>query len=331
MDDQNDRRVDCLCRVCNERGAAALFAAPEMMYGSRELFDYALCPNCGCLQIVDIPADLARHYPGDYYSLQSRTEPAPPTGLKGIVTRWYCRSAALEPSSLLSSALRQLLPMPTDFAEVGEYLVGSRFRYSDERILDVGCGSSPYRLAAMRRCGFGMVEGIDPFNPADSNYNGIAVYRKTIDQIEGTYGLVMFHHSLEHVPDPVATLREAARLLQRGRTCIVRVPVMGTYFWRRFGVNWAELDAPRHLHLFSVQSMDVLAERAGFHVRSRTFDSGPWEIAASIRYENGIALRSTARPVDGFSEDELSAFKRQISDLNQSNDAGRACFYLERI
>jgi SAM-dependent methyltransferase len=331
MDEQSVKQVHQPCRVCNARDAAHVFAAQEMMFGSRESFDYSLCPQCGCLQIVNIPLDLPRHYPGDYYSQQPRVEPTPPTGLKGLLTRWYCQSAVLNPSSTLRRLIRQMLPMPTDFAEVGDYLIGSRFQNQGQRILDVGCGSSPYRLAAMRRCGFGAVEGIDPFNATDIDYDGIAVYRKTIDEVEGAFGLVMFHHSLEHVPDPVATLREAARLLPEGGACIVRVPVMGTYFWRRFGVNWAELDAPRHLHLFSLRSMEVLAERAGFRVRSSQFDSGVWEIAASIRYEKGIPLRSTSKPVDGFTANELRTFAQQVDALNKSNDAGRACFYLEKI
>ncbi len=37
-----------------------------MMLGSRESFTYVECARCGCVQIAEIPADLARHYPTDY-------------------------------------------------------------------------------------------------------------------------------------------------------------------------------------------------------------------------------------------------------------------------
>ncbi|MES2263026.1 MAG: class I SAM-dependent methyltransferase [Pseudomonadota bacterium] len=318
------------CRVCAAQGDCAIFPLQEMMYGSREAFDYMQCGACGCLQIRTIPADLARHYPADYYSQQPRTEPPAPAGLKGFIMRWYCRGAAVRPDAPLGRALRALLPVPGDFAEYGHYLLAARLRGANERILDVGCGASPYLLAALRRCGFMAVEGIDPFVAADTRYEGVPVTRRTLDQVDGDYGLVMFHHSLEHVPDPLATLTQAARLLRPGATCLVRVPVMGTYFWRRFGQHWVELDAPRHLHLFTQASMDVLARRAGFHVRATVFDSEAWELTASMRYQQGIALRAPAGAAAPFSADELQACARQASELNTMNDAGRACFYLER-
>jgi SAM-dependent methyltransferase len=316
------------CRICEADGEHTVHPAREMMYGSRESFDYVSCSHCGCLQIHKIPDDLARHYPSDYYSQQPRSEPPAPSGLKGQVMRWYCRSSTLSPDSLPGRALRSLLPVPGDLAAVGEYLAEARLRSASDRILDVGCGASPYLLAAMRRCGFEAVEGIDPFIPADLHYEGIPVHRRTIDEVQGEFGMVMFNHSLEHVPDPVAALREAARLLRPGGTCLVRIPVMGTYFWRRFGVNWVELDAPRHLHLLTVKSVGLLAERAGFKLRKVVFDSEPWELSASIQYERGIPLRSEGKPP--FSASELQAFRDQAAELNRTNDAGRARFYLTR-
>ncbi len=243
--------------------------------------------------------------------------------------RWYARSAVLRPRSAVEAAARALLPEPTDFAEHGYILRGASLNQASERILDVGCGSSPYRLAAFRRCGFPAVEGIDPFVGADLHYHGIPVYRRSIDRHGGSYALVMFHHSLEHMPDPEDALRHARRLLRPGGTCLVRVPVSGTYFWRRFGVNWVELDAPRHLHLFSVRALEGLASRVGLRLKSLHFDSGAWELAASVRYERGVPLRQTPRPVDGFSDAELEAFEREIAELNARRDAGRACFFFE--
>lgn len=319
------------CRICERHAESDVFRLREMMYGSREVFDYVRCSHCGCLQIVDLPADLARFYPDDYYSMQPREEPAEYTGFKRRVAQWYCRSAVLAPESRLGQALRRYLPMPTDFAAYGAYLTESGLGSAQEKILDVGCGASPYLLAAMRRCGFLQVEGIDPFIDADLVYAGVPVRRRTVDQVEGEYGLVMFHHSLEHAPDPVGTLRQASRLLRPGGTCLVRVPVMGTYFWRRFGEHWVELDAPRHLHAFSTDAMRVLGERAGLALHKTVFDSTPWEIAASLRYEQGIPLRGGTSAQADFSPAELAEFRAQTQALNARQDGGRACFYFKRL
>jgi SAM-dependent methyltransferase len=324
------RHQEFSCRVCLQRTRCAVHPLAEMMYGTRESFDYAHCSSCGCLQIVDIPHDLGRHYPADYYSMAPRAEAPALSGIKRRVAQWYCRGAALRPAAPLGRLLRRALPVPTDFAAHGHYLVDSALRSADERILDVGCGASPYLLAAFKRCGFANVQGIDPFVGGDLNYQGVPVRRCTLDQVGGEFGLIMFNHSLEHVPDPLGTLQQAARLLRPGGTCLVRIPVMGTWFWRRFGRHWVELDAPRHLYLFEVKSLQRLAQSAGLVLRRTVFDSAAWELAASVRYEQGVSLKSSADVNDGFSAAELDGFARQARQLNADNDGGRACFYLER-
>ena len=55
-----------VCRICASNGPHSHFVVREMMFGTREPFGYFECANCKTLQIVDIPPDLARHYPGDY-------------------------------------------------------------------------------------------------------------------------------------------------------------------------------------------------------------------------------------------------------------------------
>ena len=327
------RQLQFTCRICGEMDLGDVFVAREMMFGSREFFDYLRCADCGCLQIQEIPTDLHRFYPPNYYSQRARVEPTPMRGIKGWLARRMCKSLALKPDALSTAVLRHILPTPSDFAEYGEYLREARLVSSDDRILDVGCGASPHRLAAMLRCGFTQVEGIDPFLHADTVYHGVPIRKCTIAEVTGVHSLVMFHHSLEHVQDPLTDLCNAARLLRPGGTCLVRVPLMGTYFWRRFGIHWVELDAPRHLHLLSLEAVGRLASRAGFRVCRTVFDSEPWELAGSLRYQSDLSLNE----MDPNAHSEVQAAQQRIDhirivdQLNRLADAGRACFYLERL
>lgn len=324
--------VELTCRICRHVAAAATSSIREMMFGTRETFDYALCPRCGCLQIVTIPADLRHHYPADYYSLEARSNSsviASRSPLKSAVVRWYCRSAVLRPQSRTARLVRDRLPVPKDFVENRPYLEGQGLRSTADAILDVGCGSTPTRLVALRRYGFSAVEGIDPFVEADLRYRGVPVYRRSIEDHHGEYAIIMFHHSLEHLVDPISALNSAKRMLRAGGTCIVRTPVMGTRFWREFGTDWVELDAPRHLHVFSAESMGLAAQRAGLKVRQIVFDSQPWEWAASMHYRNDVPLRSVLTPLHGFAADDIKQFAGTVERLNATADAGRACFYLE--
>lgn len=320
-------RMDLSCRICGATTAAERFELRELMYGTGERFDYAICAACGCLQIHPIPDDLARHYPPGYYSQLPRDEPARGSALKRALVRMYGRTQAMRPASVRASLLRRLLPEPVDFAEVGDYLEQGRLGSGSDRILDVGCGASPHRLAAMARCGFGRCEGVDPFIDSDTVYHGIPVRKCTIDNVQGEFGLVMFHHSLEHVPDPVETLRHAARLLRPGGRCVVRIPVFGTFMWREFGPDWVELDPPRHLYLMSLASVGELARRSGFKVVRTKFDSEPWELAGSLKCRSGRPLRGP----DAEDMPPVHTFADQVDQLNRLSDAGRACFTLERL
>ena len=69
------------CRICDSPGPHPDYVVREMQFGTREEFPYFQCVSCSCLQIVEIPADMGRHYPADYYSYTP--PPGPPGGATG--------------------------------------------------------------------------------------------------------------------------------------------------------------------------------------------------------------------------------------------------------
>jgi SAM-dependent methyltransferase len=302
------------------------------MFGTHEAFRYLECGSCGTVQIESVPEDLARHYGGGYYSMQTRSAPPPRSRAKAGMVSMYARAHAARPESLEARLLAALLPMPNEWHDYGSYLIDAGLRSLDDPILDVGCGSHPHRLAAFRRLGFRSVLGIDPFVSGDLEFQGVPVRQIAIAQAEGQFAWIMFHHSLEHVPDPVADLTKAAALLRPGGRCLVRVPVVGGWLWRRFGLNWVEFDAPRHLHLFSAQGLGTAAARAGFRVLSSFHDSEGWEIAWSEAYEKGFAMHGATgrRLEDLYSPAQLQEFDERAEELNKLHIGGRAAFVLEK-
>src|SRR5262245_52545571 len=57
-----------MCKICRHSDRNMIHSIREMMFGTRESFEYIECSRCGCIQIADIPDDISRHYPPDYYS-----------------------------------------------------------------------------------------------------------------------------------------------------------------------------------------------------------------------------------------------------------------------
>lgn len=62
------------CRVCDQESDGKIVVAKEMMYENAGHFEYFECPNCGCLQIANIPDNLADFYSNKYYSFSTPTD-----------------------------------------------------------------------------------------------------------------------------------------------------------------------------------------------------------------------------------------------------------------
>ena len=288
------------------------------MFGTKEPFDYFECAGCGVLQICEVPADLSRHYPREYYAH------VPPQVRPGPSVRRTTRRLRLRIS--LSLGMRMLSPLSDNYAWVEQARVGP-----SSRILDVGCGAGRL-LLKLHELGFLHLEGVDPFVDAELKYgNGVHIHKMQLHEMEGAYDLVMAHHSLEHVPDPNAILREMARLCVPGGAVLLRVPLTGKYAWRTYGTHWVQLDAPRHLFLFTHAGLEMLARQAGLTVKSVVYDSRGFQIWGSEQYKQGYALEGMHKPRKPlFSADELATFEEQAAALNAREDGDQASYLLEK-
>jgi len=315
-----------LCRICNNSAGNTPYSVREMMFGLRERFDYFQCGQCQCLQINEVPADLSRYYPENYYSYQ-----APPVTadnpVKALLKR-HRAAAGLGRGNLMQRLLATVYRPPDYYRWFRRIGLGL-----DSSVLDVGCGIG-HLLLRMRKDGFTALTGADPFLPESIFYpNGVTVLNNELSQLDGRFDCIMLHHSFEHMPHPLQALQEIARLLKHDRHALVRIPVASSYAWRHYREDWVNLDAPRHLFLHSLESMRLLAEQAGLKTAAVVFDSDEGQFWGSEQYRRDIPLRAprsrAENPADSlFSNTEIRAFRRKAARLNNNNDGDMACFYL---
>ncbi len=71
-------------------------------------------------------------------------------------------------------------------------------------------------------------------------------------------------HYLEHVPDPIAVLREARRILKKDGRAVARVPNFHSLSRMIFGSRWAPLEPPRHFYHFTPHTLEAVARKSGF-------------------------------------------------------------------
>ncbi|MCW5625826.1 MAG: class I SAM-dependent methyltransferase, partial [Burkholderiales bacterium] len=202
------------------------------------------------------------------------------------------------------------------------------------RILDVGCGSG-HLLHALHWQGFRHVTGIDAFLGEESQLPGLQIMRREIAQMDGTFDLIMFHHSLEHMPDPISALRHAARLCSPTGAVLVRLPITGTFAWREYQDLWVQLDAPRHLFIPTQHAVEVAGKAADLRLDAVEYDSGPLQFFGSELYRKDLPL---FQPDGTKTGDKLKLFPREVMDdyraraaaLNAKADGDQACFYFRK-
>lgn len=241
------------CKLCGSTNADAPIMLREMMFGTREEFEYFRCQDCDTLQISEIPDDLSQYYPSDYYSFS----PSRP-GLK--------------------DRLKRMIKGPT----LPLWAKGIDLKSS---VLDIGCGSGAL-LHEMKQWGFRDLSGYDPFC-TPTNTGGIRISNVRPDG--ETFDVVMMHHALEHVPDPDASLRDARNWLKPGGRLIIRIPVRQGWAWREYGKDWVHLDPPRHLYHWTVDGFTRFAESRGFTVTGQGFDGNLHSLHWSPLYAQDIA------------------------------------------
>lgn len=320
------------CRVCGHPGPHATFQVREMMLGTRDVFDYFECSGCGTVQLAEIPANLASFYPSDYYSFHTLNMP-PTKGVRLLLKK-------LRADYILTGrgVLGKLLVKKFGYWHKYDWLRAAGAQRSDA-VLDIGCGSGE-TLLRLRDDGFANLTGADPFVSAPVEYPGaghvpVRVLKCAAPDITGQYDLVMMDHSFEHVPNPAEVMAAVARLLRPGGRAIVGVPIAG-WAWRHYRTDWVQLDAPRHLFIFTTQSFGMLAEKSGLEIKKTIFDSESFQFTGSEMYRRDIPLtrvdpdgvRRFNSAADYFTSAEMTTFASRAKDLNTSGDGDRACFIL---
>lgn len=312
------------CKVCDNLAGNELHNVKEMQLGMREIFTYMECGNCGCMQLIDIPADLGKYYPNEgYYSFNRGLNLQKPDLLRRIKTSYLLHGKNALIGGLLSVGYK--VPDYYSWMKIPD------IKY-DDAILDIGTGNGSL-LSTLFSLGFTNLTGIDPFIDADLNYGTINIYKKSIFEIDGEYDYLMLHHAFEHMDEPLKVLQQLFKLVKKGKYVLIRTPVMGMYSWKKYGTNWMDLDAPRHIIIHSLKSMQLLAAQAGFALKKTVFDGNYMSLVGSDQYAKDIALPDpnsymVNKPASGYSKEDVEQFKSITIRNNREQQADQAAFYL---
>lgn len=225
---KEDRR----CPLCAGRSAVAFTVGDRNRAVTARRFTYDRCFACGTFFLADVPTDLGRYYPDDYYRLPSPDE-----------------------IDLVAAGEAHKLQLLGTAAPPG-------------RLVDVGAGFGPFARVASRagydvtavemdaRCCEYLesvvgVAAVRSDNPADALAN-LPPSR-----------VVTLWHVLEHLHDPWQVLAAVAENLELGGAVAIAMPNPRALQFRLLRGYWAHVDAPRHLFLIPAETLTARASALG--------------------------------------------------------------------
>jgi len=295
-----------------------------MQLGTREVFTYMECGNCGCLQLQDMPADPGKYYPNqDYYSFKLELKFKNPSLLQKLKSSWL-----LEGKNPLAGKLLSIGYKVPDFYS---WMRNAKIKY-DDAILDVGTGNGGL-LSNLYKIGYTNLTGIDPFIEKDQQYGKVSILKKDIYEVEGRYDFIMLHHAFEHMNEPLKVLKQLYKLLNKGKYLLIRTPMMGVYSWQKYKEHWMDIDAPRHIIVHTPKSMAILAEQAGFEIKMIEYDANYMSLIGSDQYIKDIAVNDPNsymknKAGSGYTKKDIEQFKKTAKEINEQQEGDQAAFYL---
>lgn len=265
------------CFLCQSKGTPLYRGLRDLCFDVPGVWSLLRCPGDGLVWLNPRPTvnDIRRVYTATYYTHAVSEEQRRPRlaalrrkikrGLLG--TAFGYRELLNGPVVLWLGRVSSLFPPFKEFVGVQiMYLKGT----DRGKLLDVGCGSGQF-LVGMRELGWDVL-GVEPDPEAAriaKERFGLPVIVAPLEEAgppNNSFDAITMSHVVEHVHDPIAILRECARLLKPGGKLVVITPNIASLGHRLFRTAWRGLEPPRHLNLFSPRTLHACAERAGLKI-----------------------------------------------------------------
>jgi len=269
------------CSFCKRKGEVLYKNVQDRLYNTQGTWDFLHCESCNFIWLNPYPGpkDIKRFY--NSYFLHNITESYSGRDtlflLRNIIKKallatelGYDDILVGEEKSLLKLIGRIISIL---IPQIKETIVShTMFLYKKDRgkILDFGCGNGQF-LAFLRILGWD-VYGVEPDEKsakiAKEHFN-LPVY-ETIESggfPDNFFDAIIMNHVIEHLIDPIALLTECKRVLQRDGKFVIKTPNIEGLGHKIFKDSWWGLDPPRHLNLFSLNSIKLCTRIVGFRIK----------------------------------------------------------------
>lgn len=253
------------CPLCSSETDEAFSVGDRNRAITGQSFNYRRCRSCGTLFLGEVPGDLGRYYPEDYYDLPTPAE--------------LDRAANAE-----ASKLALLFP----------FVAGGP-------LVEIGAAFGIFALAA-ERAGFDVTAIEMDRRCCEYLEDKVGVRAICSDSPEqalthvGPAAAIVLWHVLEHLPRPWDVLEQAAKRLESGGVVALAMPNPDSLQFRLLGARWAHVDAPRHLFLIPFAALEARMDDLGFDVGHVTTSDPAGRYWNTFGWEYALRRRPARRP-----------------------------------
>lgn len=267
---------ECRCCLCGSDQSELLYTRSDLALGLPGEFKVVRCSSCQLIYLNPRPTvdSIGYYYPPSYeaYSLVEVDE------LKGW-SRWLGTMHLNKRCNVVAK------------------------RKKGGRLLDVGCSNGRF-LHHMRHFGewerYGSELIPEVAEDGRSRY-GLNIFTGTLEDAsfdDHYFDAVTLWDVLEHVYNPAETLVEVSRILTDDGLLAFSIPILDSLGGRVFGQYWVGYEVPRHLHIFTRETLDQMLEKAGLtKVDEMALYGSNYAFADSVRFT--LRGRGWPQPVYG--------------------------------
>ena len=263
------------CYLCDSKGSNLYKGLKDRLFGVKGVWNIDKCSNddCGLLWLNPMP--VAEDLPKLYETYYTHTHDPLPKEVNWLVQVFrdgcsdYLKKKYLYPynSSFFSKLIATIIKFNPKWTANLDFSVFYLPAIPNGKLLEIGCGSGGM-LKNMQDKGWD-VTGVDFDKKSVSVAQnlGLNVYEGDISQLnleKNSFDAIIMNHVIEHLPDPVTTLKLCNELLRSGGRLISITPNTNGLNHNKYNSNSRILEPPRHLFIYNKNSLKEVAIKAGF-------------------------------------------------------------------
>lgn len=283
MDSLRKKNVNCY--LCGKDSPLILFKAKDFFSKTEDLFSIVKCKVCGLIYLNPRPSKdmMEFYYPKEYWWKDENVHKRTLNRIIGRLEDEYRSVVIRDHMAFLKTILRRR----------------GLWRPLGVKLLDIGCGTGLF----LNMCkkwglqGFGIDQSQEAVNHANRMY-GVNCKVGTITEglfPKGHFDVITMFHVLEHLPNPLETLKLVGDFLKDEGDIIIQVPNVDSIQFQLLKIRWLGLHIPRHLVNYSFSTLRKMLEMVGLQIVKVKFfslrDSTPLLISSLLPMLDPFLLR----------------------------------------